>query len=354
MDWSLMLDFLATPIIVSALAGFLISVVVVPVVRNIAKRKGILDIPNERSSHKIPTPRTGGVGIFTGSLVGVVFGLILTDQPFFAEAALFYGIFFAGAAIGFGDDLLDLPTLLRMGLYLACAATAALYGASIDVLQIPGVPTLKLGQIGGVIFSTLFIAWYTNLFNFMDGIDGIAGGAAIVTLGGLAFLFGRNGETSIAIVALASAGACVGFIFYNFPPASVFMGDGGAVFLGLQAGTLSLLAVTKKCASLSAVVLLMLPFVFDATFTLIRRMINKERFWAAHRSHIYQQMCDLGMSHRTVSTGYTAAAAAFALLAVSENKHEVRAVWSVLWWVSVILLFVWSWVVVIWTKRQKG
>jgi UDP-N-acetylmuramyl pentapeptide phosphotransferase/UDP-N-acetylglucosamine-1-phosphate transferase len=243
----------------------------------------------------------------------------------------------AGAAVGFLDDIFQMPTALRFSLYLLVAAAIAVFFSQATVFALPLLPTVHLGVIGGVIFSALYIAWYTNLFNFMDGIDGIAGGASLITLGALAFVFSSNGLAPLSLLAISICAAVVGFLIYNFPPASVFMGDGGSVFLGMAAGALSIAAVKEGILSLAAAIFIMLPFVFDATFTLLRRMMRRERFWAAHRSHVYQQMCDLGFSHRSVTLIYTAAAALFAGIGLVFDRWPV-IVQAVVWWGSLGVL----------------
>jgi Fuc2NAc and GlcNAc transferase len=317
-----------------------VTVVLVPVVRVVANKKGLLDIPNERSSHNAPTPRTGGIGILIGTAVG--FGVALENSPALPECNFWVLIIalLGGAAVGFFDDVFKMPTVLRLPLYLLIAAAISIFFGHVAVVDLPAVPTVSVGVIGGVIFSSLFIAWCTNLFNFMDGIDGIAGGAALVTLGTLATAFFLNGSYLLGALAASAAAAVVGFLLYNYPPASVFMGDGGSVFLGMAAGSLSLAAVNERVLSLAASIFLMLPFVFDATFTLSRRILWRERFWTAHRSHIYQQLCDLGFSHRTVTIIYTVAALIFAAIGLSFDRwpHFVQAV---VWWGSMmVLLFI--------------
>jgi UDP-N-acetylmuramyl pentapeptide phosphotransferase/UDP-N-acetylglucosamine-1-phosphate transferase len=178
----------------------------------------------------------------------------------------------------------------------------------------------------------------------MDGIDGIAAGAALTTLGALGFVFLRSGDSFLASIAITGTTASIGFLFFNVPPAKVFMGDVGSVFLGLVVGALTLIAVRKSFISFPASILLMFPFVFDATFTLVRRIIQRERFWRAHRSHIYQQMCDLGYSHKEVTTIYTIAASVFALLGLLQSKMpfwgQVLSWWGSLAVASVVAIIV--------------
>lgn len=298
----------------AALSALIVSFLLVPLSARIARRKKRLDIPNERSSHKVPTPRTGGVGIVLGGVAAwgatcAVFGVPIQKDALFTVCILV-----AGAAAGFGDDLFGIKSMYRLLFYLSCAACLAGFGARVTSISVPIMGTVYLSPLTGMVLCALLITWYANLFNFMDGIDGIAGAAGLVTMGALSFLFGRTGEMPEALFAAATAGAALGFLFFNFPRASVFMGDGGAVFMGLSAGALSLRAVNKGLIDIYPALLLMFPFVFDATFTLFRRMLKREKFWTAHRGHVYQQLCDLGFRHATVSIFYFIAAIACALL----------------------------------------
>ena len=308
------------PNLVSALTAFAFSALLVPLAARAARQRKLLDVPNERSSHKKPTPRIGGVGIVLGAALGGAVTCVGFGIPISAQAAGLLVSLVAGAAVGFADDLLQLKTGLRLLLYLVCAFGAYAFGASIDVFHIPGAGSIFLGGAFGAVFSVLFIVWYTNLFNFMDGINGIAASTSLVTMGALSYLFGAAGIPLEASLAAGIAGASLGFLFYNFPKASVFMGDGGAVFIGLAAGALSLRAVDLALISTHGVVLLMFPFVFDATFTLIRRMVRRERFWAAHRTHVYQQLCDLGFSHARITGMYFIAAVACAVLGLAYHR----------------------------------
>lgn len=292
-------------------ASFAVATVAVPLARNWAIRTGFMDVPNERSSHAVPKPRIGGAGIMLGATAGLVTSALLSGDwqslPLFLIVILF-----SVGGVGLLDDVVQLSVGKRMSLYLLGAFLVALLCHRIGTLELPLIPPYAFGTTGAIVFTTLFIGWYTNLFNFMDGTDGIAAGAAIVTCCALAFVFLSNDDAVLGHVSLSLAGATLGFLIYNFSPASVFMGDVGSVFLGTGCGALTAAAIERQHVSLVAGVLLMFPFVFDATFTLVRRGLHGERVWLAHRSHIYQQMCDLGVSHRSVSLSYTAAAAACA------------------------------------------
>ncbi len=304
-----------TEVISAGLSALLASLIVVPLVRKWALRGGVMDVPNERSSHTIPTPRTGGVGVVLGSMVGFFVGLS-GATPIPTEVWSLVAIIICLAAVGLSDDIWQLSAARRMLLYLLGAFLLALLSYRIAELAFPFADPIGLGVGGGLVFTSLFVGWYTNLFNFMDGIDGIAAGAAIVTCGALTYLFGREGNLPLVVVSISLTAATSGFLVYNYSPASIFMGDVGSVFLGAACAALTAAAIELGYVSIIAGTLLMFPFVFDATFTLFRRALRKEKVWLPHRTHIYQQMCDLGFTHRAVSGIYTGGAACFAVLGV--------------------------------------
>ena len=320
-----------TAVFLSCAVSFVVSVTIIPVVSRFAKTGRLIDLPGERSSHEKPTARTGGVGIVAGALMGLAAATAFAGEPLDREHWLIAAALVGGAAVGFADDLIKLRTAVRLSLYLGLSAAISASAISVSVLEVPGGFTIKMSAVAAIVFSTLLIAWYANLFNFMDGIDGIAGCTAVVTMGSFLYLFFSNGEYVLGSFALCVAASSTGFLFYNFPPAKLFMGDVGSVFLGMTAGALTVAAIGMQIASPAAAVLLMLPFVFDATFTLIRRVVSRERFWKAHRTHIYQQMCDLGLSHRTVTLAYTSAAIIFALIGVNFDKMSEHTQPLVFW-----------------------
>lgn len=304
----------------AAVSALVVALIAIPLVRKWALRGGVMDIPNERSSHAVPKPRTGGVGVVVGTLAGIGVGLAPSESALPSEVMSLTAILLGMAAVGFSDDIWQLSAAKRMPLYLLGALLLALFSYRIPALDLPFLGALELGPVGALIFTTLFIGWFTNLFNFMDGIDGIAAGAAIVTCSALGWVFAREGNAFLLVVAASLAAATSGFLFYNYSPATIFMGDVGSVFLGAACGALTAAAIALGYLSVVSGTLLMFPFVFDATFTLFRRALRREKIWLPHRTHIYQQMCDLGFSHRTVCSLYTGAAALIAICGLEYDE----------------------------------
>lgn len=255
----------------------------------------IIDHPNERSLHQIPTPRTGGLGIWAGGLAGIgavslLFGEAL-EIIWLASGALIIAI------ISFIDDRLHVPVRVRLSVHLLVAASLVISGIQWESIDLPGFHVNLPPGITHVL-SVLFIVWMTNLYNFMDGMDGLAGGMAVFgfgTLGILGYLAGADDYAAMCWVIMASS---AGFLVWNFPPARIFMGDTGSSVLGLLAAALSLWADRDGLFPLWLAMLVFAPFVIDATLTLARRTLQGERIWEAHRSHYYQRLVQAGWSHR--------------------------------------------------------
>jgi glycosyltransferase WbpL len=287
-----------------ALAATGMSAAVVPIVRIWAKRKGILDVPNERSSHSEPTPRGGGLAIVCavalGTAVCVVVGLMgLT----LALALSSIGALLV-ASVSWIEDLRGVPIGWRLAAHSGAAALVMVGLAEGDVLVggPEGTPWAVLILAAGMF---IWVAGLTNAFNFMDGIDGIAASEGAIA-GAAWAVFGWHAASSVAaLLGALICGACLGFLFFNWSPAKVFMGDVGSAFLGFSLAVLPLL-VTRFGLRLSvAGSLVVWPFVFDTGFTLARRLARREDVLRSHRSHLYQRLVIAGWSHRAVTLLYS-------------------------------------------------
>jgi Fuc2NAc and GlcNAc transferase len=260
--------------------------------------KHSMDVPNERSSHSVPTPRGGGVAIVLTFLLG---------------AAAFYSTgrlsitFLAGccaagaliAAIGFLDDHSHIPARWRLLGHFGAAIWALAWLGGMPPIEVFGL-TVSLGWAGHV-FAVLYLVWLLNLYNFMDGIDGIASVEAISVCLGACLLYLLSGQSSLVIAPLLLAAVVVGFLIWNFPQAKIFMGDAGSGFLGIVLGILSLEGAVHGPKFFWAWLILLGVFIVDATFTLLRRLIRGDRVYEAHRSHGYQYASRKFDSHRTVT-----------------------------------------------------
>lgn len=257
----------------------------------------VVDRPNQRSMHVVPTPRIGGLGVLAG--IAAPLAVLRPDLPAGLWAALALLV-----AVSLADDLGGLSAALRLPLHVAAAAIACTAIA-------PGLGAVWLAV------ATLAVAWAVNLYNFMDGLDGLAGGQAVFGFGAYALAALHGGDLDLAWTAGATAGAALGFLRFNFPPARVFLGDAGSTAFGLLAGALGLLGATRGLWPTWFPVVVFLPFVLDATLTLALRVVGGRRFWEAHRDHAYQRLSLMGLGHLRTTLAYylTMGASAVAALA---------------------------------------
>ena len=257
-------------------------------------RRSLLDVPNERSSHTVPTPRGGGVAIAISSLGGLsaltVAGVLGTG---IGTALVVGGI--AIAAVGFADDRWGIHPVFRFTIHLVASVLVVATVGGMPTLTV-GTERLFLGDVGFLV-AVLGIAWITNLFNFMDGIDGLAAAEAVLAAGVAALLLLLDGHVALAMACGIVAGAGLGFLPWNWSPARVFMGDVGSGLLGFLLG--SLILVSERAGALPALIwtILLTVFVVDATATLMRRLFRGEKLHRPHRRHAYQRLAASGLGH---------------------------------------------------------
>jgi UDP-N-acetylmuramyl pentapeptide phosphotransferase/UDP-N-acetylglucosamine-1-phosphate transferase len=274
-----------------------------------------LDHPNARSLHSRPVPRAGGVALLLGWLAAA---------PWLPETLLLWPALLLGV-VSLIDDYRGLPALLRLPLHLA----AALAGLWLLGLRDPAL----------LLALTLAVAWMTNLFNFMDGADGLAGGMAVSGFGSLAAAALLAGQPDQALLPACIAAASAAFLAFNFPPARLFMGDAGSIPLGLLAGLLGVAGWQRGLWPLALPLLLFSPFWVDATVTLFRRLRRGERLSQAHKGHYYQRLVRLGWTHRRLALHAwllmtACAATGLTLLALRANAAAwwaAAAYWALLY-----------------------
>ncbi|MFJ3521365.1 glycosyltransferase family 4 protein [Pseudomonas sp. NPDC090203] len=253
--------------------------------RRYALHKSLLDIPNGRSSHTVPTPRGGGVAIVV-SYLGALVALYGSGELGFS---IFMALFGAGlliAALGFLDDHGHVAARWRLAGHFLASAWGLFWMGGLPVITLFTVP-VNLGLIGDVL-AAVYLVWLLNLYNFMDGIDGIASVEAVCVCLGVAVIYAVSDQLSHIWLPILLAAAVSGFLIWNFPPARIFMGDAGSGFLGMILGILSIQAATISSQLLWSWLILLGVFIVDATFTLIRRLIRGDKVYEAHRSHAYQ------------------------------------------------------------------
>lgn len=268
-----------------------------------------MDHPNERSLHVTPTPRIGGLGIMVGTGVAAGWlagaGLLQAALPVVLAA-------FALAAVSVLDDVRGLPVRVRFLAHFVAAVSCL----------------LALGLTGwALLLGTLAVVWMTNLYNFMDGSDGLAGGMAAIGFGALALAAWLGGAPGLAALCAAIAAAALAFLRFNFPPARVFMGDAGSIPLGFLAAALGILGARQNVWPWLFPVLVFSPFIVDASVTLARRGLRGEKIWQAHRSHYYQRAVLLGASHRQLAIAAYALMLAMAALAFAQLILPQHIAW---------------------------
>ena len=261
-----------------------LSLVLTGGLRRYALARSLMDVPNARSSHSVPTPREGVAIVMSFLLVLLILAALGQVSWDYTWALLGAGI--GIAVLGFLDDHGHIAARWRLLGHFLAAAWGLFWIGGLPPLTVFGF-FLDLGLLGSVL-AAFYLVWLLNLYNFMDGIDGIASVEAIsVCLGG-ALLFLFVGEFKVAQVTLVLAAAVMGFLFWNFPSARIFMGDAGSGFLGIVLGIQSLQAAWIAPQLLWSWIILLGVFIVDATFTLLRRLIRGEKVYEAHRSHAYQ------------------------------------------------------------------
>jgi len=267
----------------TAVVSFVVALVAVRVLLSRFGRFA-LDQPNERSLHERPVPRTGGIAVLLGAASSLAFGAVGLWLPMALALVL--------AAVSFFDDVRGLPTGVRLAVHVA-AATFLVWHVLTPMLAIE------------MLVLILAVVWITNLYNFMDGSDGLAGGMAMIGFGayGVAAWWGQ--DTALAALSVALAAAAVAFLMHNHHPARIFLGDVGSIPLGFFAAALGIVGWRNDLWPLWFPVLVFAPFIADATITLVRRVLRRQRVWQAHRDHYYQRMVRMGLGHRgTAWTGY--------------------------------------------------
>jgi len=265
------------------LLSFVISLAVARLLITVF-RHAVLDQPNARSLHERPVPRTGGIAVLCSITASLAFGAADVWPPLAAALVL--------AILSFVDDLKGVPTWIRLAAHVSVAAVLLWY-------------LLSPMYYVYLALLTLALAWLTNLYNFMDGSDGLAAGMSLLGFGTYAAAGWLADDVATATACAAIASAAAALLVYNFHPAKIFLGDVGSIPLGFLAGALGVLGWRNDAWPLWFPVLVFAPFIADASVTLARRALRGERVWHAHREHYYQRFVRMGFGHgRTALGGY--------------------------------------------------
>ena len=318
-----------------AIATFVIACLGTRALIPLLTRAAVLDRPNERSSHTAPTPRGGGIAVVAAILLAwVALVLVLTGR-----VSVSFGLVLCGALllalVSWVDDRRSLSPAVRLS---AQFVAVALPLGALMLMGVAALPQIWLPHWLGAIAAAVLWLWFTNLFNFMDGIDGLAASeAAAIGTGLTVFACLGSGDPEFAALPVAIAGAASGFLVWNWAPARIFLGDVGSVPLGYLLGFLLLGFAGEGHWKIA--VILPLYFVADATITLLRRFARGEQVWQAHREHFYQRAVQRGLSHAAVVCRVIAANLLLIALGwAAENGGGIAAVAAAAVVVAVLLL----------------
>ena len=310
-----------------------------------SSRLYILDHPNERSLHHRPTPRTGGVAIMGALCVGAlllgVFGWISTlskESMLLVDSTGWWILMVTGviSMVSLVDDRRGLSIGMRLIAHFL-AATLLVVGAGLVLpsMEVPMLGSISFGWIA-VPITVVFLVWMANLYNFMDGMDGFAGGMTVIGCGLLGYLAWQAHHPVVAAIATLQSAAAAGFLVHNLPPAKIFMGDVGSIATGFLVAALIVLGCRDGVFDLWVPLIIFSPFILDATVTLIWRALRHEKVWEAHRDHYYQRLVIGGWSHKRtvfVEYGVMALCGVFALLyqyAVEAWRSAILGGWVML------------------------
>ncbi|AMB87668.1 glycosyl transferase [Pseudomonas agarici] len=261
------------------------SLMLTGMLRRYALARSLIDVPNGRSSHSVATPRGGGVAIVLGFLIALSVLAWIGILPW----SVFWALFVAGSAVaivGFLDDHGHIAARWRLLAHFLASFWMLFCLGGMPAINFFGAE-VSLGWLGHIL-AAFYLVWMLNLYNFMDGIDGIASVEAIFVCFGACLVYKIAGYEGLVWAPLCLALAVAGFLYWNFPPARIFMGDVGSGFLGIMMGGLSLHAAWHAPHLLWVWLIFLGVFIVDATFTLGRRLLRGDKVYEAHRSHAYQ------------------------------------------------------------------
>jgi Fuc2NAc and GlcNAc transferase len=288
-------------------------------VRSYALRRELLDHPNARSSHSVPTPRGGGAGVLVSTALALAVGAWLGAIQMREALILGSGMLSLGL-LGWVDDTRNLKAGVRLTIHVIVAAWTAYMLGGLPLIRF-GNASLVVGAFGYLI-AVFAIVWSINLFNFMDGIDGLAASQAVLIFATFATLLCTRGDSSLAVIAAVVASSSAGFLVWNWPPARIFLGDVGSGPIGYMIASVALGAENHQSVPLVASVIIYGVFICDASVTLIRRLLRGSRLTEAHRDHAYQRLTRAWGSHRPVTLWTAAVTILLAVVAAVSTLKE--------------------------------
>ncbi|MEA2139972.1 MAG: UDP-GlcNAc:undecaprenyl-phosphate/decaprenyl-phosphate GlcNAc-phosphate transferase [Solirubrobacteraceae bacterium] len=328
-----------------ALYAFLVAAAVTalltPLTMRFAKAVGAIDEPRERGLSDSPTPLLGGLAIFAGTLVA---GLIWLPGGYGSDHQLWHGVLLAAAVItlvGALDDRFEIPPVLKLVGQIVAAVIVVHYGVAVKAITLPFIGTLAFPNAGvtnaGPVLTVIGLVAMMNVVNFSDGVDGLAAGVCMIIAGAMTVIAFDLGRQQPGVLAAITAGVALGFLLYNFPPASSFMGDCGANLLGLMMGVITVEAAVKTAAVVSFVlplILLAVPFL-DTTFVVLKRLKYRQPIYRPDSEHFHHRMARIGFSsRRTIAYLYAwtlmlaGLALALRFVPYSDHKGHLHTGWT--------------------------
>lgn len=327
-------------IIIPFIISTALSLSITPIVKRIAIRVGAIDIPkDERRVHKKPMPLMGGLALYIST--------VITSLIFLPIDKTLISILIGGSIIcisGIIDDIREISPRMKLIFQIAAAIVLILGDVKIDAITNPFTRTNKLIELGilSIPITIFWVVGITNTLNLIDGLDGLAAGVALIASLSFLFVAGKFNYVPVMIISSVIAGACLGFLPYNFNPAKIFMGDTGALFLGFMLASLSIEGVMKSVATIAVVVpiiILGVP-IFDTTFAIFRRLLNGKSIAEADKGHLHHRLLQMGYSQKKTVLILYFISAIFGLCAVLIAKiNSKRAVTiSIIIFIITILL----------------
>ncbi|SEM66112.1 UDP-GlcNAc:undecaprenyl-phosphate GlcNAc-1-phosphate transferase [Mesobacillus persicus] len=314
-------------LLVVTLISLLTALVVTPFIIKLAFKIGATDKPNYRKVHQKIMPRIGGVAIFIGCTVGfLASGVENEKMPTILIGALIIVV------LGIFDDKFELSAKIKFVIQLTVASIVTASGLLIEFINIPTYGVVEFG-LWSYPLTIFWIVAVTNAINLIDGLDGLATGISVISISTIAVLAAMSGNTLVLTLSLILIGSCLGFLYFNFNPAKIFLGDTGALFLGYSISILSLLGLFKSATLFSIIVpiiILGVP-VFDTTFAIIRRIINKKPIYEPDKGHLHHRLLSLGFSHRNTVLVIYGMSVMFSFIAIMFSRTTLLG--------SIILLF---------------
>src|SRR3989338_530486 len=325
--------------VVVAFTLFALSLLFTFLVRQFSLKKNIVDVPNQRSSHALPTPRGGGL-VFVFLFYTVVFILYFTH---FIQLKIFMSLLGGVpiAVIGYCDDVLSVNALWRATIHLLSAIWSIAWLHGVSFLNFNG--HIFYAPVLCSILAVFITVWFVNLYNFMDGIDGLAGMEAVFVSFVAGCILISHGFYAISFICFALTFSVLGFLFFNWPPAKIFMGDVGSGFLGFIFADLMWITNNYHQLSFPFWWILLSVFIGDASYTLIYRMIQKKNWKQAHREHAYQRLTQAGVTHKHMTLSIFVINLLICLPAVDIYSHLHNDILMILYFVTIASIFWLAW-----------